>query len=271
MQPAMYHQPLPVSLRKFQLDHALPILPTRSLDGGLAVIVPCYNHIAYLEETLTSLAAQTYRPFEAIFVDDHSTDKTKVELERLCPMLPAGIRATVLQTPSNQGQAAAINLAVENTRASIFVILNDDDYLMHDALEAETTIFQARPEIYLLGADVVPFSGSGFLDQLSEADKRIASRYPKYIDIPLVFRGPGDIDGMKHAGDLSMSHSGMLFHRAAWQAVGGYYSNKRARVVVHADRDFQMRVISLFPGAVTYDASFAFWRSDSSVDRGRYS
>ncbi len=76
---------------------------------------------------------------------------------------------------------------------------------------------------------------------------------------------------MKHAGDLSMSHSGMMFHRAAWQAVGGYYSNRRERVVVHTDRDFQMRVISLLPGGITYEASFAFWRSDSSVDRGRYS
>jgi len=38
----------------------------------LAVVVPCFSHAAYLPDLLESIAAQTRRPNEVIFVDDAS-------------------------------------------------------------------------------------------------------------------------------------------------------------------------------------------------------
>jgi hypothetical protein len=64
-----------------------------------------------------------------------------------------------------------------------------------------------------------------------------------------------------------MTHSGMTVLRAAWAVVGGYRSDPRARVVPYSDRDFQLRVASLYPIAVI-DEPLVWWRSDSSVDAG---
>lgn len=41
-----------------------------------AVIIPAHNEAAFLPQMLTSLAAQTHLPVQAIVVDDHSTDAT---------------------------------------------------------------------------------------------------------------------------------------------------------------------------------------------------
>ena len=104
-----------------------------SFDNGLAVVIPCYNHVRYLDATVHCLLHQTHRPFQAIFVEDRSTDDTWLRLQDLATLFPDDIQVTLLQTSRNLGQAAAINLGIDKTAASVYTILNDDDYLMHDA------------------------------------------------------------------------------------------------------------------------------------------
>jgi hypothetical protein len=63
-----------------------------------------------------------------------------------------------------------------------------------------------------------------------------------------------------------MTHTGSCFLNAAWEVVGGYAVDKRKRVVPFSDRDFQLRVASLWPVAVSNATPFSLWRRDSSVD-----
>ena len=42
----------------------------------ISVIVPCYNQEAFLDESLASVANQTYTNWECIIVDDGSTDSS---------------------------------------------------------------------------------------------------------------------------------------------------------------------------------------------------
>ena len=42
----------------------------------ISIIVTCYNQEAFLEETLNSIAQQTYSNWECIIIDDGSTDNS---------------------------------------------------------------------------------------------------------------------------------------------------------------------------------------------------
>ncbi|MCF0125657.1 MAG: glycosyltransferase, partial [Clostridia bacterium] len=40
----------------------------------VSIIIPVYNAEKYIEETIESIENQTYKNYEAIFIDDCSTD-----------------------------------------------------------------------------------------------------------------------------------------------------------------------------------------------------
>ena len=48
----------------------------------LTIVIPVYNGAGYIQGCLKNLEAQTYRDWEAIFVNDGSTDETMAMLER---------------------------------------------------------------------------------------------------------------------------------------------------------------------------------------------
>jgi len=251
--------PLPLKLRlksqvrrldqkrlwRFQTGHANTARPNRSLDQGVAVIVPCYNHAPYLGATMSCLAQQTLRPYSVVFVDDWSTDRTWELIQRESAKLPVGIEAILLQTPKNSGQAYAINHGIGLTDFSVYMVLNDDDYLLHDALEAAVAILSHRTELYMLGAGGRRFSGAGLPPGPHEKPyiRNVASDYGQ---IPLTDYRPDQVVHFRNPNDLNMMHTGTTYFRCAWELAGGYYPDKLDRVVVFGDRDFQLRVASLF-------------------------
>lgn len=261
------HRLIKLRLQRFQKAHWPKQPVERSIEYGITVIVPCYNHADYLEATFACLAQQTYRPFEVVFVEDHSTDHTWTSLNQRYKHLPAGITSSIIRTPKNSGQAHAINTGISHTNASLIMILNDDDYLMHDALEAAVQILAHHPDIFLLGATSRVFQGHG-CPPSDEGSKLIRDIYADYTSIPLVKYTPIDALQFTHPNNINMTHTGSVFFKEAWQFVGGYYSKKSERIVIYSDRDFQMRMAALFPVAISLEVPFAYWRSDSSVDRG---
>ena len=49
---------------------------------AVSVVVPCYNGGRYIDGLLATLAAQTFRDFEIIIVDDGSNEETQAQARR---------------------------------------------------------------------------------------------------------------------------------------------------------------------------------------------
>jgi len=109
----------------------------------VSVIIPVFNAGAYLAEALASVAAQTYRDYEVVVVDDGSTDaRTLAILERA--RSEPGL--TVIRT-ENRGPAAARNLAIERARGTYVLPLDADDYLAPAFLARTVPVLDAEPGI----------------------------------------------------------------------------------------------------------------------------
>lgn len=96
----------------------------------VSVIAPVYNHERYLPECLMSIYDQTWDDLELVVVDDGSADGSFAIARRFCetPWIKSRFsRLVVERNPSNQGAAATINKAVENSTGDVLMIVNSDD------------------------------------------------------------------------------------------------------------------------------------------------
>jgi len=232
---------------------------------SIAVVVPCYGHALFLQDMFESIQRQTVPPNEVVFVVDRSPDNTLQILQRLIQeSLPGSTsRFTILQNESNLGQAASLNKGIEHSNSDLIMILNDDDYLMHDSIEVTYKILKKYPDAALLGGHSLHFGSN----ELKNTTKLIESICPAE-SIEIDFRNPSQTLSYRKYNDINMTHSGSSFYKSAWKTIGGYYSDKSKRLVHFSDRDFQLRMNALFPVALSNITPLSCWRNDSSVDQG---
>jgi glycosyltransferase involved in cell wall biosynthesis len=249
-----------------EMDRRPPVRLPGDAPKSVTVVVPCFGHAAFLPDMFESIVAQTHRPDEVIFVDDCSPDETSTVLAALIATQRgvAGGHFELLANDRNMGQAASLNRGIAAAKSELIMVLNDDDYLMHDAVEAMLALFDQHREVALIGAHSIHFAGH---EALVAAPERSTDYAPP--GLPLVVHRPADVARYRLYNDLNMTHSASCFRKVAWEAVGGYRPDKTERVVPFSDRDFQLRINVLWPAAVAERTPYSFWRHDSSVDAGR--
>ena len=232
---------------------------------SVAVVIPCYGHAPFLTEMFESIRMQTTPPKQIIFVVDQSPDNSLQLLRDLVDQYSASMASEliILENEKNIGQAASLNRGIEYSNADLIMILNDDDYLMHDSIEVALQVLKRHPEAALLGGHSLHFGGK----ELESMPKLIQSICPaERIEIDL--RHPSQVKSYQKYNDINMTHSGSIFYKSAWKVIGGYYPDKAKRIVHFSDRDFQLRMNAIFPVALSNSTPLSCWRNDSSVDQG---
>ncbi len=108
----------------------------------VTVVIPCYNHGKFIEESIGSVLAQTCPDFEIIVVNDGSTDPfTTTLLKEL-----QAEKTTVVHT-ANQGLAEARNTGIRRARGRYILPLDADDRIAPTYLEKAVAILEADPEV----------------------------------------------------------------------------------------------------------------------------
>ncbi len=155
----------------------------------VSVIIPAYNVGPYIDETLNSLFAQTYRDFEAIVINDGSTDETEKKLA------PFRDRIVYIKQ-KNAGLAAARNAGLRAARGRFIALLDGDDIWLPkfletlvNLLEKDSSLTAAFPNAFFFGS---PRYGGRLYQEVYPATnpvtfERVLNR-DCYIFVAVVFR-----------------------------------------------------------------------------------
>lgn len=91
----------------------------------ISVIIPAYNAEKSIENTLKSLVSQTFTDFEAIIVNDGSTDNTAQKIQNILKDVNFQWK---LINQINQGVSAARNKGLIEAKGDYVCFLDADDY-----------------------------------------------------------------------------------------------------------------------------------------------
>ena len=122
-----------------------------------SVIVPAHDEEELVGSALTSILRQTAGDWEAVVVDDGSTDGTARAAEAFAGQ---DRRISVISTP-NRGLSAARNTGIEASRGRYVAFLDSDDLLMPAYLERMGGALDSAPDAGFAYTDAWALSPSG--------------------------------------------------------------------------------------------------------------
>ncbi|WP_263368461.1 polysaccharide deacetylase family protein [Edaphobacter bradus] len=111
----------------------------------VAVLIPAYNEEKVIVRTVRSVMMSNYKNIRIIVIDDGSTDNTYRVVRDAYPADIASGRLTVLTKP-NGGKAEALNFALNQTDEEVYIGIDADGVIAHDAISRLVPHF-ANPKI----------------------------------------------------------------------------------------------------------------------------
>ena len=168
----------------------------------ISIISLSYNYARYIEQAIQSVLAQTYPHWELVVVDDASDDDSLEVVRRFDDP-----RIVVLPLAEHQGAAAAYNAAYARCRGKYLGTVDADDQYLPDKLARQVDMFEARPDLDVIGTWIVQIDADG-----REVDGRNASACNR----------PRDLNALDSwAGEDLLNHSSALIRKSTHDRVGG--------------------------------------------------
>ena len=127
----------------------------------IAVIIPFYNSIGFLTETITSVKNQTYSDWECLLIDDGSDDGS----EQIAQDAQKNDRRFryILDPDKGRGVSASRNLGIELANGEYVLFLDSDDLLLPDTLDKREYVMRNAPELEVAFFQVEAFGLDSFL------------------------------------------------------------------------------------------------------------
>lgn len=138
---------------------------TASKTSNVTVVVSCYNHQAYIEQCLESVAAQTVQAQQVIVIDDASSDESADVIRRW--IARSGLDYTFIHHSQNRGVCATLNEALALAVGEYFVHVSGDDWEEPDRLETQERAFKkASSDVAFIIGDIreVDVAGATIVD-----------------------------------------------------------------------------------------------------------
>jgi glycosyltransferase involved in cell wall biosynthesis len=165
----------------------------------VSAVMAARNVADVVGPAIESVLTQTLDALELIVVDDGSTDRTADVVRGF-----ADERLTLLTT-TGVGRGAARNLALAHARGEFIAVTDADDISLPHRFATQLAALTARPELAILGAQVVEFGSWG-------------GPVPGYLS-PI---GVDAVAARLAEGQTPIQHQACLMRRDVVLEVGGY-------------------------------------------------
>mgnify|MGYP000144411921 CR=1 FL=1 len=132
----------------------------------VSVVIPTFNSAGFIEDTLNSVLAQSYKDYEVVLVNDGSPDSEKLE-QTLEPYFE---RITYI-SQKNNGAAAARNTSIRNSRGEYLAFLDGDDIWYPNYLEEQVKLID-------MGDFDFVYSDALLFDKVTRDNEKFSDRAP---------------------------------------------------------------------------------------------
>jgi glycosyltransferase involved in cell wall biosynthesis len=121
----------------------------------VSIVIPLYNKEKWIEKTLSSVLNQSFTDWEAIIVDDGSTDRSVEVVEEFILKNPAN---WVLIKNQNAGQCRTRNSGIAKATGEYVAFLDADDIWSKNKLSDQVQVLKENRDVSLVISPYLIFS-----------------------------------------------------------------------------------------------------------------
>lgn len=180
-------------------------------DGAsISVVIPTYNDVTHIGDTLRSILAQTLAPAEIVVADDGSEDGTEQLVGEIAAASAGAPPIRYVRLPARSGVVAARNEGIAQAHGAWIATCDSDDTWAPTKLERQVEFFrgwQGRGRLVMLGTYGYNTNERGKVISVASVGPTTEEEY----------------DRLRRAGRrVIVMHSSVMYARADYEAVGGY-------------------------------------------------
>ena len=162
----------------------------------ISVVMPVYNALPFLDDSIDSILTQTFSEFEFVILDDASTDGSSERLRHWAARDP---RIRLYQSNTQLGLSGSSNAVVAHARAPIIARMDADDVSHPDRLKRQWDIINNRADVAVVGT---------LCDGIDAAGRVVRPRDRWRL--------------VRRSGYSPFPHGSAMFRHEVFDRVGGY-------------------------------------------------
>lgn len=208
----------------------------------VSVVIPAYNTMVYLPDTVESVLKQTCTDFEVLIIDDGSSDHIVSWASQLTDP------RVKLISQENQGLSGARNTGITQAQGEYVAFLDADDLWEPTKLEKQVRCFEDKPAVGVV------YTWTALVDEQDNPTGRIFASHAE-----------GDVWQQLLQTDVISSGSSAMVRRCCFETVGVFDRSLTSA----EDLDMWLRIAIRYPFAVVKE-SLTFYRQHSdSMSKNR--
>lgn len=189
----------------------------------VSIIVPSYNHAAYLEKRLSTIINQTFTDFKIIIIDDCSTDGSLKILENFRRQYPQLISHFIVNDKNSGSGYLSWKKGIELAQSEYIWIAETDDFSEPEFLEKMVAVLENHPEVALV------FCSNYVVDQenkvISNSDRRTSRLGVKEGEAAIF--GLGTFIGNMPFKTFITNGSSVVFRKSSQEIPSDFFSYRQ--------------------------------------------
>ncbi|WP_313606375.1 glycosyltransferase family 2 protein [Comamonas jiangduensis] len=112
----------------------------------VSVVIPCFNHENFVQQTIQSVIDQDYKNIELIIIDDGSKDSSVEKIKSLVSVCINRFEKFYFIHRNNKGLCKTLNEAIDICSGEYFCCLASDDIILKDKISYQVKYLESNSE-----------------------------------------------------------------------------------------------------------------------------
>ncbi|WP_449388670.1 glycosyltransferase family 2 protein [Chryseobacterium lineare] len=147
-----------------------------------SILIANYNNGKYFKDCFQSLLSQKYQNWEAIILDDDSTDDS---VEIIKKIVENDERFRIYHNETNSGVGVTKNKLIELAKGEICGFVDPDDAILSTAISSSIEIYQKKPDVVLTYSLFTKCDENLKPQEVFNGGKQIINQSPYFFNSPI--------------------------------------------------------------------------------------